>query len=268
MTGAGDGSNGRGDLELVVEPPAAVLVLNRPDRRNALSRAIIRQVPDIIQRIAGKADVAGLIITGSGGAFSAGADLTEAVAIATEEEFLAYNAEWQELSDAIEECAKPVIACIEGFCYTGGLELALCCDVRIASTESTFAVTSARIGSVPGFGATQRLPRLVGPGSAKCLMFAADPIDANEAYRIGLVERLVPVGTTLEAGKSLLSHYATRAPVSLALIKQAVNRGVDLNLRDALYLEARLAAQAFATEDKREGMAAFLQKRPAVFQGR
>ena len=257
-----------GDLELVVEPPVAVLMLNRPDRRNALSRAIICQVPDIVDRIAGDADVVGLIITGSGGVFSAGADLTEAIAIATEEDFLAYNAEWQDLSDAIEGCAKPVVACIEGFCYTGGLELALCCDVRIASTESTFAVTSARIGSVPGFGATQRLPRLVGTGSAKRLMFAADPIDANEAYRIGLVERLVPAGMALDAGKSLLGHYATRAPVSLALIKQAVNRGVDLDLREALYLEAKLAAQAFATEDKQEGMAAFLQKRPAVFQGR
>src|SRR5690606_6842461 len=127
------------------------------------------------------------------------------------------------LTGTIEHLTKPVVACVSGYCYTGGLEMALACDIRIASTNAEFAITSARIGSVAGAGGTQRLPRLVGPTQAKRLLFSAEPIDASEAYRIGLVDELVAVGQVEPRGRDLVELFATRGPLSLAWTKLAVN---------------------------------------------
>ncbi len=151
---------------------------------------------------------------------------------------------------------------------TGGLELALACDLRVAGEGATFAITSARIGTVAGAGGTQRLPRIVGVAHALDILFAADPIDAAHAYRIGLINRLAPKGGALEAAKALVNIYAQRAPLSLALVKRAVHRGMQMDLASAIELETFLVTTIYGTEDKQEGISAFLEKRPARFKGK
>jgi enoyl-CoA hydratase/carnithine racemase len=175
---------------------------------------------------------------------------------------------FRDANAALERCPKPVIAAIAGWCLTGGLELALACDVRVAADNAQFGITSARIGSVAGAGGTQRLPRLIGPGRAKELLFAAEPIDAREADRIGLVNRVVPLGQEVPAALALAELFARRAPLSLWFAKTAVNVGLTMPLDAALAFEAGLTAQLFTTEDKAEGMRAFLEKRAAEFRGR
>ena len=169
---------------------------------------------------------------------------------------------------AIERCPKPVIAAISGFCLTGGLELAMACDVRVATETARFGITSAKIGSVAGVGGTQRLPRLIGPGRAKELLFSCEFVDAQEAHRIGLVNRVVPPGQELAAAEEMARVYAERAPLSLRFAKTAVNVGMTMPLPAALVFEMGLTAQLFTTADKSEGVRAFLEKRPARFQGR
>ena len=163
--------------------------------------------------------------------------------------------------------AIPAIAAIEGFCLTGGLEFALACDLRVAGKGASFAITSARIGTVAGAGGTQRLPRLVGHSKALELLFAAEPIAAAEAHRIGLINRLVETGGALTSALELAELYATRAPLSLAFAKRAVHRGMQMDLTSALEFEAMLAATIYTTDDRREGISAFLEKRVANFTG-
>lgn len=247
--------------------PASILRLDRPGKRNALSRQLIRELTEAFRRLKAERDVAGIIVCGSAEVFSAGADLREAVEIRTADDFAVYSRAWRDLTDVMDDVDKPVIAAISGYCFTGGLELALACDWRVATETATFAITSARIGSVAGFGGTQRLPRVVGLSQAKRMLFAAEPIDAAEAYRIGLIDVLVSSG---EAEKCALEHvalYATRGPLSLSLSRRALNVGADLDLNSALDLEQTIVAQVFATADKQEGMSAFLEKRPPRFRG-
>jgi len=163
---------------------------------------------------------------------------------------------------------KPVIAAIEGFCMTGGLELALACDLRVGGRDSTYAITSSRIGTVAGAGGTQRLPRIVGEAYALEILFAADPISAEEAYRMGLINRLTDKGRALDEAKAMIDLYATRAPLSLALVKRAVRRGMQMDLASGLELETFLVSTIYGTEDKQEGISAFLEKRKANFKGR
>jgi enoyl-CoA hydratase/carnithine racemase len=169
---------------------------------------------------------------------------------------------------AIERCPKPVIAAISGYCLTGGLEMALACDVRVAAENAKFGITSAKIGTVAGAGGTQRLPRLVGPAKAKELLFSSEFIDAQEAWRIGLVNRVVPVGQEVRAAEAMAAVFAERAPLSLSFAKTAVNVGMTMPLEAALAFEIGLTAQLYTTEDKREGIRAFLEKRRAEFRGR
>jgi enoyl-CoA hydratase/carnithine racemase len=169
---------------------------------------------------------------------------------------------------ALERCPKPVIAAISGFCLTGGLELALACDLRVAAESARFGITSSRIGTVAGMGGTQRLPRLVGPARAKELLFSAEFIDAREAWRIGLVNRVVGDGAEVDAAEALARVFAERAPLGLAYAKTAVDVGLTMPLEAALAFEIGLTAQLYTTEDKAEGIRAFLEKRPAEFRGR
>jgi enoyl-CoA hydratase/carnithine racemase len=160
-----------------------------------------------------------------------------------------------------------VIAAISGYCLTGGLEMALACDLRVAADNAQFGITSCKIGTVAGAGGTQRLPRLIGTARAKELLFCGDFIDAHEAYRIGLINRLVPRGQEVSAARDLITIYAQRAPLSLRLTKQAVNTGINLDLESALDLENTLTAAIYQTADRQEGIQAFLDKRPARFTG-
>lgn len=211
--------------------------------------------------------ISGIIITGGEKYFSAGADLNEALAINSSKEGVEYFGRWHRLTTTLERLAKPVIAAIEGFCVTGGLELALACDIRVGAEGSTFGITSSRIGTVPGAGGSQRLPRVIGASKALELLFSAETIDANEAYRVGLINRLVPRGEALKAAKSLVKIYAKRGPLSLAWNKRAVYQGLQMDLASGLELESFLVASIYSTNDRKEGISAFLEKREATFHG-
>jgi enoyl-CoA hydratase/carnithine racemase len=175
---------------------------------------------------------------------------------------------WETLNNAIERLTKPVIAAIEGFCMTGGWEFVMACDIRIAAENATFALTSSRIGTVPGAGGTQRLPREIGIGRALEILFSAEPIDAKEAYRIGAINRVAPVGGALDAAKAMVKIYEKRAPLSLAYAKRAVRAGMQMDLTSGIEFERFLVTAIYNTADKNEGIGAFLEKREAKFTGR
>jgi enoyl-CoA hydratase/carnithine racemase len=172
------------------------------------------------------------------------------------------------VTEALEGLGKPVIAAIEGHCLTGGLELALACDLRVAGEGSAFAITSARLGTLPAFGATQRLPRVVGASRALEILLSAETIDTDEAWRIGLVNRRAPRGGALDEAKRLAAIYAERAPLSLAGFKRAVYRGLEMDLAPDLDLELSLGAELLGSADRKEGIAAFMEKRKPRFKGR
>lgn len=247
--------------------PARVITLDRPDARNAISIAMMQELAAALADCAADSEARAIILTGGTACFSAGRDLKEA-ARQTSEGAEAARMAWDALADAVEQHPLPVIAAIEGWCLTGGLELALLCDLRIAGSGASFGITSARLGSIAGFGGTQRLPRLIGPARALELMFWADPVDAETALQWGLLNRLVAAGGAQGTALMLADHYATRAPLSLAAIKRAVREGMERPLSDGLALERDLGRDLAKTEDRREGMAAFLEKRKPVFRKR
>ena len=250
------------------EGGALVITLNRPHRRNAVS---LQMMDDIVAATAA-ADADGtvraIVITGGTAYFSAGADLTEAVEVKSATDGARYFGAWHRVNNALETSAKPVIAAIEGFCMTGGCELALACDIRVAAEGASFAITSSRIGTVAGAGGTQRLPRLVGPANALEMLFSAEPIDAKEAFRIGLVNHLTPTGGALAKALAMAAVYEARGPLSLAFVKRAVHRGLQMDLASALEFETYLVTTVYGTRDKQEGISAFLEKREARFEGR
>ena len=248
--------------------PSFTVTLNRPARRNAISLAMMDEIEAAAAHARADSSVRALIITGAQNCFSAGVDLNDALAVRSPEDCERFFGRLHRLNATLEDLPKPVIAAIEGFCFTGGCEIALACDVRIAGEGATFAITSARIGTIPGAGATARLPRIVGIAKALELMFSAEPIDAAEASHIGLINRLTRAGEALEAARALARAYEKCAPLSHALIKRAVREGMQTDLAAALRLEQTLATQIYASEDKQEGIAAFLEKRAPVFKGR
>lgn len=249
------------------EGPAFIIELHRPDRRNAVSEQMMDDIMAACQEVETRKDVSAIILTGGANYFSAGADLNEAFKVSSAQEGRRYFSHWHRLNDTLEQSSKPVIAAIEGFCMTGGLELALAADLRIASENATFAITSARIGTVAGAGGTQRLPRVVGLSNALDILFAAEPIDSSEALRVGLINRRVVDGTALKAAVNMAKHYATRAPLALAFVKRVVHRGMQMDLTSAIEFETMLVTTVYGTADKAEGISAFLEKRTAQFKG-
>ncbi len=247
---------------------AFVVTLNRPTRRNAFSLQMMKDVADACRLAERNSAIRAVIITGGMEYFSAGADLNEAMAIKTTADGVSYMKNWETLNSSIEQLEKPVIAAIEGFCMTGGWEFAMACDIRIASESASFALTSSKIGTVPGAGGTQRLPREVGIGRALEILFSAEPIDAREAYRIGAVNKLVPAGDALKAAKAMVKVYEKRAPLSLAYAKRAVRAGMQMDLTSGIEFERFLVTAIYNTADKNEGIGAFLEKREAKFLGR
>lgn len=247
---------------------AFIITFNRPKARNAISVQVMDELLHAADEADQDSEVRGIIITGGESYFSAGADLNDAQSLSDAAGTMAYLKRWHRLTRAFEEHNKPVIAAIEGFCMTGGCEFALACDIRIGAQGSSYAITSARIGTVAGAGGTQRLARIVGPSRALEFMFDADPVDAEEAHRIGLINKLVPKGGALTAAKNLVEHYATRAPLSHALIKHTVYTGLQMDLVSSLDYETFIVTTAYATEDRREGINAFFEKRQPKFKGR
>jgi enoyl-CoA hydratase/carnithine racemase len=250
------------------QPPVALVTLNRPEKYNALNLDLLRGLQGVVAELGDDEAIRVIVLRGNQKFFSTGMDLDDLSTVTSVADTHRVLDVFREANAALERCPKPVIAAIAGFCLTGGLELALACDVRVAADNARFGITSARIGSVAGAGGTQRLPRLVGAARAKELLFSAEFIDAREAERIGLVNRVVAAGQEVEAALAMARVFAERAPLSLRFAKTAVNVGLTMPLEAALAFETGLTAQLFTTEDKAEGMRAFIEKRAAEFRGR
>lgn len=247
---------------------AAVVQFNRPDKRNALSSELLAALGECLVALDEDDEVSGVILTGDQRAFSAGADLGGAVKTHSPRATARLLAHFARANEVIETLTKPVVAAINGYCLTGGLEVALACDVRVAGTGATFGITSSRIGSVAGAGGTQRLPRTVGEQWAKHLLFSSEFIDAATALRIGLVMEVVEPEHVLDRAVELVETYGAQAPLSVWYAKKAVNVGMQMQMAEALQFERELTTVLWTTEDRMEGMNAFLEKRKAVFKGR
>jgi enoyl-CoA hydratase/carnithine racemase len=248
--------------------PALVIRLHRPDKLNAISLVMAGEIERAMAEATEADGVSAIVLAGSEKTFSTGADLNDAVALEGSTGMHRFLRTHKAFHAKIEACAKPVLAAIEGWCLTGGLEVAMACDCRIAGEGSQFGITSSKIGSVAGWGGTQRLPRLVGLAKAKELMFLAEFIDAAEAHRIGLVNRVVPKGKALDEAVRWAEVMAERAPFSLTLLKTAAQQGMQMDLASALEFETTLTTAIYMTADREEGMKAFLEKRKPVFKGR
>lgn len=245
------------------------LTINRPEARNALNMAVRQEIKDAIQAIEKDDQVRAVIITGAGEkAFVSGADITAfkgATPIMMEASASTLG---QQLFSDIENLRVPVIAMINGFCLGGGQELAMCCDIRIASENAKFGQPEINIGIFPGGGGTQRLPRLIGWGKAKELIYTGRIIDAAEAERIGLVDKVVPQDKLEEEARQIAETIASKSPLIIKLVKKTINRGMYTDLAAGLAYEKANFALCFATEDCAEGVGAFLEKRKPEFKGR
>ncbi|WP_371361877.1 Crotonyl-CoA hydratase [Sporomusa rhizae] len=245
-----------------------VLTINRPKVLNALNRETMTELKDLVEKIAFDKDVAVVVITGSGDkSFVAGADISEM------RNMSALDArEWGKFSQAvfnsIENLPQPVIAAVNGYALGGGCELAMSCDIRLASEKAKFGQPEVLLGVVPGFAGTQRLPRLIGKGRAKELLFTGDQIGAEEAYRLGLVNRVVPADQLVTVAMEMAKKIMSRGPVAVQLCKAAVNEGLDMDFESGQAYEAEVFGLCFATADQKEGMTAFVEKRKAQFLGK
>jgi enoyl-CoA hydratase len=246
----------------------ATVTVNRPEKLNALSGAVVAELHDAARALRADAAVRGVIVTGAGPkAFVAGADIAELARLDVPGA-RAMALAGQAMTTAFAAMGKPVVAAVNGFALGGGCELALACHIRIASENAKFGQPEVKLGLIPGYGGTQRLARLVGKGRALHLLLTGETIDAQEAYRIGLVTKVVPAGVLLAEAAALLRTILANGPVAVALTTDAVERGLDLPLADGLRLEADLFALGAATEDMKEGTRAFLEKRPPNFTGK
>jgi enoyl-CoA hydratase len=245
----------------------AVLTLNRPDKLNALNEALRQRLTELLDELAADPAVRIVVLHGAGDkAFVAGADVSEFAGRSPAEQREVYQR--RRVYDALADFPKPVICAVHGHCLGGGSELALACDVRVADRTARFGQAEIRLGLIPGAGGTQRLARLVGSGHALRLALTGDPIDAAEAHRIGLVELLVDEGLHLEAALDLAGRMARWSPVALRLVKASVRQALETPLAAGLELEKELFLAAFASEDGREGVRAFVEKRDPEFRGR
>jgi enoyl-CoA hydratase/carnithine racemase len=254
-------------IEVQKDGPALVITLNRPESRNSFSVELMGELAAAAKDGEQDPDIFGVIVTGGDKYFASGADLNEALALTGPKSVVDYMSNWEKLCRSMEELEIPVIAAIEGFCMTGGAEFILACDMRVGAEGSSYAITSARIGTVAGAGGTQRLPRIVGMGNALEIMLMADPISAEEAYRVGLLNKLTPKGGALAKAKEMVGVLAERAPLSLAWVKRVVYNGMQMDLRSAIDYERFIVTSIYQTSDRKEGIGAFLEKRPAKFKG-
>ena len=243
----------------------ARITINRPDKLNALNATVIAELGDAITRIETDAAVRGVILTGAGTkAFVAGADITE-LAEQTPMEGKARSLLGQQVFRRLERCGKPVVAAVNGFALGGGCELAMACHIRLAAEHARFGQPEVKLGIGPGYGGTARLPRLVGRGRALELLLTGGMIDAAEAYRIGLVNRVVPGDKILAESEAMLRSILENGPLAIRACLEAVDAGMETTLDQALLLEANLFGLLSATSDMREGTTAFTDKRKPVF---
>jgi enoyl-CoA hydratase len=245
----------------------ARITVNRPDKLNALNAAVIAELDAVIGEIERDAAVHGMVLTGAGPkAFVAGADIAE-ISAQGPVEGKARALEGQRVFRRLERCGKPVIAAVNGFALGGGCELAMACHLRVAAEGARFGQPEVKLGIGPGYGGTVRLPRLVGRGRALELLLTGAMIDAQEALRIGLVNRVVPADQLLPQCEQILATILENGPLAVRACLEAVDAGLDVGLDEALLLEANLFGLLSGTADMREGTAAFLAKRPPRFSG-
>lgn len=252
-------------FQVEVEDSLAILTIDHPPV-NTLNPEILDQLDEIFNQLAQNPDIRVAILTGQGEkAFVAGADIKQFPEL-DEKAGKALAAHGQEILNKISQLPFPVICAINGFALGAGCELSLACDIRIASKNAKFGLPEVGLGIIPGYGGTQRLAKLVGIGKAKELIFSGELISAEEAYRIGLVERLVPVGESLNSAKELANQIAKKGPIAVQKAKQAIEQGSSMSIQEGLKLEAMLFSQLCETEDKNEGARAFLEKRTPNFK--
>ncbi|WP_411679538.1 short-chain-enoyl-CoA hydratase [Clostridium thailandense] len=253
------------NITFVKEGKIGIVTLNRPKALNALNSETLRELDSAFDALHADKEILAVIITGEGKAFVAGADISEMKDLNTIEgrEFgILGNKVFRKL----ENMGKPVIAAINGFALGGGCELSMACDSRIASAKAKFGQPESGLGITPGFGGTQRLPRLVGEGMAKELIFTGKIVDAKEALRIGLVNRVVEPEQLMDEVKALANTIAAQAPIAVKLCKTAINRGMQCDIDTGIAYEAEVFGQCFSTDDQKEGMTAFIEKRDKSFK--
>jgi enoyl-CoA hydratase len=255
------------NLKLETRDGVAVLTVNRPEKLNALNDQTMEELDAAFSKLGEDPEVRGVILTGAGEkAFVAGADISE---LATQSPVSGQerSRRGQRILDKIENLGKPVVAAVNGFALGGGCELALACHVRIAAEGARLGTPEVKLGIMCGYAGTQRLPRLVGKGRALEILLTGEPVDAQEAQRIGLVNRVVPKDRLLAESEALLRKMLANGPVSLRFTMKAVSAGLEMPLEQAQYLEATLFGLICTTADMKEGTRAFLEKRAAKFQG-
>jgi enoyl-CoA hydratase len=246
----------------------AYITVNRPKVLNALNMATMEELRSAFHDIKNDPSIRVVIITGAGEkAFIAGADIGE-LAKHDPVSAKAYTHRGQSVLNLIENLGKPVIACINGFALGGGCEIAMACTMRLASENAKLGQPEVKLGIIPGYGGTQRLPRLVGKGLAMQLVLTGDMITAQEAHRIGLVNEIVAAAELIPRAEAIAQKIIANAPLAVQYAMEAVNRGMEMPLAEGLFLEATLFGVSCATEDKKEGTTAFLEKRQAQFKGR
>lgn len=242
----------------------ATLTVNRPEARNALDAAAIDAIVAAVRGLEGKARA--IVVTGAGKAFVAGADIS-AMKDMEPAQAGAWARKGQSVGDALADFPGPVVAAINGYALGGGLELAMACDIIVASDKATVGQPEVKLGVVPGFGGSQRLARRTGPGVAKWLLMSGEPVKADEALRLGIVDRVVPHDTLMAECRGMAEKILANGPLAVAWCKKLVDEGLETDLWEALAYEAETFGAAFATQDQKEGMAAFLAKRKPAFKG-
>jgi enoyl-CoA hydratase len=251
-----------------VDNGIAVITIDRPKALNALNGAVMTDLSDLLPKIAVDSAIKVVIITGSGEkSFVAGADITEMQKMSAIEGRI-WGKLGQEVFDKVEKLPQPVIAAVNGFALGGGCELSMACDIRIAAENALFGQPEVGLGITPGFGGTQRLSRLVGKGIAKELIFTASNIDAQEAYRIGLVNKVVPLAELMATAQKMAKKIMSKGSIAVQLSKAAINEGMNVDLDSGVAYEAEVFGLCFATEDQTEGMTAFVEKRKPAFTGK
>ena len=243
------------------------VTINKPETLNALNSEILDELSAIFSDIQDEESVQAVILTGTGRAFVAGADISQMSKLSPME-MRALALKGQAVMNLIEDIEKPVLAAVNGFALGGGCELAMACDIRFAAETAKFGQPEVNLGIIPSFGGTQRLPRLVGKGMAKYLICSGELIDAQEAYRIGLVEKVFPTDALIQEAEKFLNTVLSKSPIGIRMSLNAINKGINLDIKSAVAFEAEAAVNTFCSEDKAEGMRAFLEKRPALFKNR
>lgn len=255
------------NLKVEVKDKVCVITINRPKALNALNSDTLRELSQVIDVVSENEAILGVIITGEGKVFVAGADIRQMQNYKSEEgrKYAGYA---QGIFDKIEALEKTVIAAVNGYALGGGCELAMSCDIRIASEKAIFGQPEVNLGVIPCFGGTQRLSRLVGTGIAKELIFTGRQVNAEEAKSIGLINKVVPSDLLLEESMKMMNQIVEKAPIAIRYAKVVINKGIDMDLKNALELEKDIACLTFATRDKQEGMNAFIEKRKPVFENK